>query len=208
MSSLEQSVIVLKSQVAALTNQVRSLSKWGYISENMVEEADWPYQNVEYLGRGGSPSLPWFPYGFHSSPPAGEACIVISMQGDEGARVHFAGSPAKRPAIGSGEVILYHPDTGSYFWLKADGSIEIEAPTTTVKGDFVVEGAVTFESTLEVQALSTLAGVTTSGATVATFGATITSNGVDISDTHSHGVGSYVGNGTGNPILGISGDPV
>ena len=114
--------------------------------------------------------------------------------------------------IAAGEVVMYHPPTGSYVKFKTDGNIEVQAPNIKLNGDVLitgtldVQGVSTLEDTLEVKALSTLAGITTSGAPSATFGATMTSNGKDMTKTHTHDdSGNYQGGGS--PVTGNSGIP-
>ena len=176
----------LASQVESLSNTASNVTKWARVSEPMVETADWPYQTVEYLGSGPAPSIPWTPYGLHSSPPPGTTCLLVCLQGDEGARVHMAGSPNKRPVvIAEGEVVIYHPKSGSYMRFLDDGNITIKAPTVTVEGNLTVTGNTA-------------------------LGATVTSNGVDISDTHKHGAMGLTGDGgpAVGPVTGETDVPV
>ena len=181
------SVQQLCSRVEDLENSIANLSKWARVTEPMVETADWPYQSIEYLGLGSVPSISWTPYGLHSSPPPDSVCLLVCLQGDEGARVHMAGSPDKRPVvIAEGEVVIYHPKSGSYMRFLDDGNITIKAPTVTVEGNLTVTGDTA-------------------------LGAKVTSNDVDISDTHKHGALGLTGDGAPaikGPVTGETDVPV
>ena len=78
--------------------------------------------------------------------------------------IALPGSPQTRPELEPGEVAVYHPPTGSLIRFKANGDIDITAPLVTITGNLTVTGDTA-------------------------LAATVTSNGKDISDTHTH-VGS------------------
>ena len=132
--------------------------------------ADYPQQQIEYMEKTAN-AISWFPYGFHANLPPETLAILFAISGVPEARVFMGGSPKDRPLdLESGEVAFFHPSTGSEIRLKANGDIQLTAPNVNIVGNLDVSG------TLDI------AGATS-------LGATVTSNGTDISDTHTH-VGS------------------
>ena len=120
-----------KRQVSALrsgrgNNLIRRLMRWARVTRPGDDTGDFPIQQVGYLGKIGD-ALVWFPYGMHANIPADELALALSMQGNPEARVVLPGSPKKRIKVAAGEVVFFHPDTGTKIHLMADGSIEIVA---------------------------------------------------------------------------------
>ena len=214
------SVQQLCSRIEDLENSVVNLSKWARVSEPMVETADWPYQSVEYLGSGPVPSISWTPYGLHSSPPSDSACLLVCLQGDEGARVHMSGSPNKRPVtLEEGEVVMYHPKTGSRVHFKDNGDIKvtsstlvsIEAPETTMSGNLTVSGDVTVESgdvtvgSGSIKTEGVLGNITANIGTIKTLVGDVTSSGTSLK-SHVHLNATMVGPTSGT-ITGATAPP-
>jgi len=92
------------------------------------------------------------PYGLASRARAGAEALIVCVGGDRGHPVCVvADDPRGRPAdLAEGEVCVYGPRQGQRLWLRADGSVEIEATTillqpsvrVRVDGDVEVTGDV------------------------------------------------------------------
>lgn len=110
-----------------IKNMIRSLLRWARTTKVGDDTADFPVQQVGYLGKVGD-SVMWFPYGMHANIPIDELVLMVSMQGNPEARVSIPGSPQKRvKPLAASEVVFFHPDTGSKLHFKANGDIEIDS---------------------------------------------------------------------------------
>ena len=100
------------------------------------------------MGKTGD-AIPWYPYGVHAAAPVDYLNLLLMIHGNREGRISFPSSYQKREKdLPDGEVIFYHPPTGSKIHFKTDGSIEVVATgdlTATVSGDatLTVEGDVT-----------------------------------------------------------------
>lgn len=114
--------------MASLSDRIKALVgrviRWSVIEGSTDDTTAFPIQQVSYLGRSGK-SAAWYPYGFHARAKAGDLALLFGVGGDSASRLHLPGSPKDRPEIEEGEVVLYHPDTGSKVYLKKDGTIDI-----------------------------------------------------------------------------------
>lgn len=144
-------------------NMIKRLIRWCRVSRDDDDSGSFPIQQVSYLGKVGD-AFVLFPYGFHANVPTGELALLLNLQGNPEARVALPTSPLKRVKVAAGEVVVFHPPSGSKIHFKADGTIEMTASNVKVIGDLEVTGSTVLS-------------------------ATVTSNGKDISDTHTH-VGS------------------
>jgi hypothetical protein len=146
------------------------------VSQDATDEGKRPVHQVSYQGRPGD-AVAWYSYGYHALPPLDTLALLLSLNGNAEARVILPGSPTDRPLIALGEVVIYHPATGAKLHFRASGDIEATPGTGAqfrVLGDFEVTGATTLS-------------------------ATVTSNGKDISDTHTHDGGTIGAGDTGPP---------
>ena len=177
----------LTSDVAELQRKMDGLLKLAEVTRPGKDDADYPIQQLGWLGRAGD-GVMWFPYGMHANIPADELAIVMSMQGKAEGRIAFPGSPKSRPKeCPEGEVVFYHPKTGSSVRFRNSGDIEITtesavtvtAPTATFTGDVQVDGDLAVDGDIQTDSDLTVDGDTA-------LGATVTSNSKDISDTHTH----------------------
>jgi len=178
---------------------MKSAIKWAATSLKRVASAGKvAIQQVTYMGKGATVST-WTPYGMDSSPPPGQLALLFSILGNSDNQVGLVGSPGEGPELKPGEVVYFHPLTGSKVHFLADGSILIES------------GAATFSITPDA-GISITPGaspVTINGAltvTGATALAAVTSNGVNISSTHLHAAGTYLDSVAG-AVTGSSGVP-
>ncbi len=121
---------------------IRRLLRWARVTLPGDDTGDFPIQQVGYLGKVGD-ALVWFPYGMHANIPADELVLAVSMQGNPEARVVLPGSPQKRvKPLAAGEVVFFHPDTGSKIHFKANGDIEITS-TSEIKATAVGDVTIT-----------------------------------------------------------------
>lgn len=174
-----------------------------------------PVQQVSHLGKA-SNSVPWFPYGFDANVPPNELSVLLGLLGRD-SRAHLPGSPGKAPATQLGEVVVFHPTTGSKVHFLQDGSIQVVAGLAsvvvtatggitlnpgavpvTINGDLVVTGSITAASVAASGGVTIGTTLAVTGAT--TLGAVVTSGGTNISGTHVHsGVTAGAAN-TGGPL--------
>lgn len=176
-------------------NRLKSIIRLGATDNSVSERGGLPIQKVFYLGKSAE-SVILFPYGMHARPKPNWLSLIFTYGARSENRWHMVTSAEKRPTdLKEGEVVFYHPATMAEIRLKSDGTIEATTSLFKVNGNLQVTGTSTLEDTLEVLALTTTAGIATSGTTTANFGATITSLGQDISNTHTHGTGTYKGDG-------------
>ncbi len=159
-----------------------------------------PTQQVTYMGKVAN-VVPWMPYGLGASVPPDELAVALSILGNSDSSVALPSSIGQDPTLALGETAFYHPATGSKVHMRADGSIDMLAGAVTIT--LTAAGGVTITPG---SSPVTIAGdLTVTGAT--TLGAVVTSNGKDISDTHTHLAGTYL-DGMSVAVTGTSGVPV
>lgn len=75
------------------------------------------------------------PYGLASRARAGAEALIVCVGGDRGHPVCVvADDPRGRPSdLADGEVCVYGPRPGQRVWLRADGSVQVEATTILLK---------------------------------------------------------------------------
>lgn len=160
-----------------LSSIIKRLIRLGKVTLPGDDTGQFPVQQITYMNKAAN-AVMWFPYGFHANVPPERLALLFSILGNAEARVAFPGSPEDRPTLETGEVVIFHPPSGSKIHFKTSGDIEL-VTTTKVKVDAPVAeftGDVDITGDLDVTGDTAL-------------GAAVTSNGKDISDTHSH-VGS------------------
>ncbi len=188
--------------MGSLVNKIRSMIHWGSTTRANDDSGDFPIQQIGYMGKI-SEAVMWFPAGFHSNVDSNELALILSVQGNSEAKIGLPGTPAKRPKIATGEVVVYHPKSGSKIYFKDNGSIvvtsstgvTIDTPTTLVTGDMTVEGQ-----------LDATGGVVVTGGSGAAMnvtgethlGSIVRSGTKNIGDTHTHDENGS-GGGTTDP---------
>ena len=95
--------------------------------------ARFPVHQVAYHGRTAN-AVAHFPYGMHANPGADVLALMVALSGNGEARLILPTSPESRPELAEGEVVWFHPGTGTSIHFREDGSLAIEAV-----GDVVVE---------------------------------------------------------------------
>ncbi len=167
---------------------MKTAIKWAATTLARVWEAGKvPLQQVKYLGKAANVST-WTPYGLDSSPPSGQLAILLAILGNPDNQVGLVGSPGEGPELAEGEVVLYHPPTGSMLHLLADGSINIVAGAasallTAAGGMLLTPGAVP----VTVAGDLTVTGILIATGASAALPAVVTSGAKAIGATHTHG---------------------
>lgn len=192
-------------------NAIRRLIRWAVTETDASESGTYQTQQISYLGRPGK-SASAYPYGFSANAPKGVLAVLLSISGQSDARAHMPISGPKRIRLASGEVVVFHPNTGSKVHFRSDGSIEVDAKAdvrVTAAGAITAVAGTTLTATAAVSAAITAPTVTITGnlvvtgtlniAGAATFGAAITDlNGID-HVTHKH---TYLISGSPNDTSG------
>lgn len=148
---------------------LRNMLRWMRITKSSADNKQFPAHQMEYLGKVAD-GANLNPYGVHTNIPADVLVLGASVQGNPDNRVALGVLPKSRPKLEEGEVAFYHPKTGAFIiWreggnleIVTDGNIDITAETITVN-------ATTINANADVN-----------------FVGALTSNGKNISDTHSH----------------------
>lgn len=157
---------------------IMNLIKLCRISNDSTDEGDLPIQQVEYQEKTAD-ALRYMPYGIDANIPEDALGILLNLMGQEQNRVVLPISPKERPKnLETGDVVLYSPITGEKILFKASGGIFVSG-NVTYENDITYEGDVTYNGNVSVAGDLDVTGDTT-------LGANVTSNGKDISDTHTH----------------------
>lgn len=125
---------------------------WGKITGKDARKKT-PTQQAAVLNRIGN-YVVVYPYGMYCDLPNN---VLIKMLSEDSALP----CTVSRPESEQGEIIIFHPVTGSKIVFKNDGSIDMTAPTINITANMNVTGNVAFTGAL-------------------------TSNGKNISDSHTH----------------------
>lgn len=129
------------------------------------------------------------PYGLASLEPQGAFVLLLNSQGQESTKFGIPSAMAlRKKGLQQGEVAIYNSVTGVWVFLKADGTVEVNADTKII-GDLHVTGNTQIDGDLNVGGNVQIDG--TLGVTGATTASTIacdaiTINGLDFS-LHVHG---------------------
>lgn len=164
--------------------KLKNLIKFGVVTGGADNASQFPVQQMVYKGKVVN-ALQIFPYGLYANNASDDSLgVIFSIDDNENNRAALCFTPKRRPTdLEQNEVAFYHPFTNSFIKFRNNGNLEIDTGegnividstnitvncnTATVAGDVVING-----------------DLTVTGAT--TLSATVTSNGKDISDTHTH----------------------
>ena len=175
-----------------MVSDFNNLIKVCRISNTGVDSDQYPVQQVSYLGKAVA-SFIAMPYGSHANLPVNELGILLQISTQEQNRAVIPLSPKRRPkGLAPGEVVYYHPITGSKIHFRNNGDIDVTAPNTNLAGNVTISG------NLNVAGNSTLNTVQVSGQ--ADFNGGIFANGVDIGETHAHS-GVSTGAASSGPVV-------
>lgn len=182
-----------------------NLIKRSVVTKGGDDTTQFPVQQIKYNGKVADSEM-LFPYGMHANVKADISLgVTWTIEGQEDYRVTMAYTPAERPRIDEGEVVFYHPVQLTKTHYRNNGDLDITVTgdngslNLTIKKDLNI--TVNGDANITVVGTTTVTTPTTnwtgdinltgdldvSGST--TLSATVTSNGKDISDTHTH-VGS------------------
>lgn len=190
-----------------MLSSLANMLKMGFIAACGGDRDRLPSQLVGYHGKQGN-AVPLYPYGYHAVADEGSYALVISLGANGEERICIPTSMLKRPSGDPGDVFIYHPNTGTSIKLDVSGNVvvtavgevqvnsptlvKITAPDVEIVGNLDVSGDVGIGGDLLVDLTATVVGATI-------LGTTVTSNGVNISDDHTH---TYVISGTPNETSG------
>lgn len=151
------------------------MSRLAQITQEVVDNEQFVSHQVSYLGKEANGTV-FYPYGLHASAPIDSWALMFGIQGHPDNRALIVSAPKDRPNLKLGEVTLYHPlipdliiklQEDGQLLIKSAVKVFVDAPEVEVTGNVKINGS------LEVVGSTTLS-------------ATVTSNGKDISDTHTH----------------------
>lgn len=172
---------------------LNNIIRWAKITKASDDTQQFATQQMEYLGKVAD-GIIVFPYGVHANVPPGALALMFSVQGNAENRAAIAWTPKNRPQLKEGECAFYHPPTKAFIIWRENGDLDIETGEGG-KGNVNVtckQANVTASESITLDAPeATITGNLTvdqnlnvTGATA--LSATVTSNGKDISDTHTH----------------------
>ncbi len=186
-------------------SEIKNQIKWVVITKDGEDDpTNFHIQQIQYLGKNAD-TLMIEPYGLHSNVPPGAFGVMLSIQGNPDNRGVIAWTPKERRHLESGEVSFYHPPTDAFITWKANGDLDIEtggggtAQINIKAGNINIEAEditvigknidITADDVLITSPLTKITGdLEVTGS--ATLGSTVTSNGTDISDSHTHPQGN------------------
>lgn len=139
-----------------MISRLKNLIRWAKIGKSGTDDKQFPVQQVTYLGKTGN-AMMVFPFGYHANLTPDALGLLFSIAGNEENRAFIGATPQNRPQLAAGEVVVYHPDSGSQVLFKASGDIEvttatnvkvtagqsvtIDSPQATFTGDVQIDGA-------------------------------------------------------------------
>lgn len=142
--------------------------KQAFSSDPGNDSAPYPRGKCGYCGKTAD-FVKLYPYGLSANEPAGSFVLLINSQGQEAVKFGIPSAMKQRlKNLSQGEVALYNSETGVYVFLKADGTVEINADTLIdgdlhVTGDVQIDGNTAIGGTLDVTGLTTLTNVNITG---------------------------------------------
>ena len=161
--------------------------KWARITKSNPNTGQFAVQQMEYLGKV-SNGIMIFPYGTHANVPPNSIALAFSIQDSPDNRAVVAWNPKNRPVLESGEVAFYHPPTDAFIIWRETGDLDIQTGDKGVANVNIVASQVTVAGNLSVSGNLSVVGDTS-------LSDNVTSDGQDISGTHTHG-GVQTGGGT------------
>lgn len=166
-------------------NKLHNLLRWIRVIRTGADDpTKFHVQQIEYMGKVAD-TLMVFPYGLHGNVPEDALGLMFSIQGNPDNRGVIAWVPKGRPILKGGEVAFYHPPTDAFMIWRENGDLDIETGTGGTGKINIKSNEVIIDGNLTVTGITTLSD-------------TVTSNGKDISDTHTHTGDS--GGTTGPPL--------
>lgn len=169
----------MKNILRRLTN----LIKKAVITKGADDTGNIPRQQLTYNGKTADSEI-FFPYGMSANMASGNRtmCVLFAMEGQEDNRIAMGHTPTLRPRnLAEGELVVYHPLTQTKMHFRNNGDLDITTAGASGAVNLIAPGGVNVTAPL-----TTITGdLTVTGDTA--LGAVVTSNGTDISETHTHG---------------------
>lgn len=177
-------------------NIIKNIVRWATITKAGSDNEQFDTQQISYLGKVAD-GLIVFPYGLHGNVPPDAFALMFSVGGAPEKRAAIAWTPKDRPILAEGEVAFYHPPTDAFMIWRVNGDLDIEtgnkgganinikckqANITAIESVKIDTPETTFTGNVTIVKNLEVTGETK-------LSSTVTSNGKDISDTHTH-VGS------------------
>lgn len=192
----------------ALLNDLIKLCRF---SKRESDTGQFPIQQVEYLEKTGD-SFVVLPYGMHANIPADFLGLLLSAKEQDRFVIPLSSKERVHP-VASGELVLFHPVTGSKVHFKNNGDIDIEtaadinatcnninvsaaAKATVTAPDIALIGDVAITGTLSIS------DAVTAASSVAVAGA-LTQGGKDVGKDHTHSQGNDSGGNTEQNTGGV-----
>lgn len=175
-------------------SKVKQVVRWARITAAGSDTGAFPVQQVTYHGKAGD-CLMIFPYGHHANLTPDSLVAMFAVEGDADNRAGIGWTPKTRPELKAGEVAIYHPPTGTIIKFNEQGGINVnavapitvDAPEVTVTAPDITMNSTNHTINTTNYALNCTNGTGNMGAGSFDFTGDLTSNGKDISDTHTHG---------------------
>lgn len=193
-----------------MKNLIKNIVRWATITKAGSDDQQFATQQMGYLGKVAD-GIIIFPYGIHGNVPPGALALMFAVQGNPDNRAAIAWTPKDRPKLAEGEVAFYHPPTDAFMIWRANGDLDIETGNKGGANININCKTANITASEDINATCTTATVTASdsidliASTIIEFTApltkvngafevtggttlssTVTSNGKDISDTHTH----------------------
>ena len=122
-----------------LKTKIFNIIKQAFYKEADVDDSDFPKGIAVFAGKT-SRFIRMSVYGICSNPTSGSHIILLNAQGRESSRFGFINDFLDRKKdLKEGEVALFNSKTGTYIYLKEDGSIEVNSDFN-ITGDLIVDG--------------------------------------------------------------------
>lgn len=182
-----------QKEIVSVPGLLRNLIKLCRFSKTESDSAQFPVQQVSYLDKAGD-ALVAMPYGSHANIPENALGALFQISEQEQNRAVLPISPGDRPhPIESGEVVYFHPATGTKIHFKSSGDIDI----STIANLNIVAAT---QVQITAPNISLIGSVTVSGS-LAVSG-TLSQGGKDVGKDHTHaqpndGAGDAEANTTG-----------
>jgi phage gp45-like len=110
-------------------HRLKKLIQLVRITAGGLDDKDAPVQQIEYMGKVAS-GVMVFPFGFHANVDPDSLGIKLSYNAQPENRAVFPFSFLKRPKhLATGEVVVYHPKTGTKIHFRDNGDIDVVANT-------------------------------------------------------------------------------
>ncbi len=110
-------------------HRLKKLIQLVRITAGGLDDKDAPVQQIEYLGKVAN-GVMVFPFGFHANVDPDSLGIKVTYNAQPENRAIFPLSFLRRPKrLATGEVVVYHPKTGTKIHFRDNGDIDVVTNT-------------------------------------------------------------------------------